>query len=83
MKLKITSDGTNKGTRLIDENGENIIGVVGIKWEGHIKEGTTKAVIEFVDIPMESEIENEHVLCKRPTISYWLNSLRGRLLGSW
>ena len=54
MKLKIISDGTNTGTKLIDEDtGEMIHGISKLTWEVNVENFTTKVGVEFFNIPVE------------------------------
>ena len=54
MKLKIISDGTNVGTKLIDEDtGEMIHGISKLTWEANVKEIVSKVNVEFFNIPVE------------------------------
>lgn len=54
MKLKIVSDGTREGTKLIDENsGEMIHGVSEIIWSANPNNTMTKTTIKFFNIPVE------------------------------
>ncbi len=54
MKLKIISDGTNSGTKLIDEDtGEMIHGISKLSWEADVTALLTKVSVEFFNIPVE------------------------------
>jgi hypothetical protein len=54
MKLKIISDGTNGGTKLIDEDtGEMIHLIQKLTWEADAKDPTTKVTIELLNVPVE------------------------------
>lgn len=55
MKLKIISDGTKTGTKLIDEDtGEMIHGISKLTWEASVEDwAITKTTIEFFNIPVE------------------------------
>lgn len=54
MKLKLVSDGTKTGTKLIDEDtGEMVHGVSRVSWEADAKEHITKTTVEFFNIPVE------------------------------
>jgi hypothetical protein len=54
MKLKIISDGTNAGTKLIDEDsGEMIHLIQKLTWECNAKDHSTKVNIELLNIPVE------------------------------
>ena len=54
MKLKIISDGTNTGTKLIDEEtGQMVHGISKITWTADAEELLTKTCIEFFNIPIE------------------------------
>jgi hypothetical protein len=69
MKLKIISDGTNGGTKLIDEDtGETVHGIGKLTWEASATEVLTKATVEFFNIPVEivSKAEVDLYECKSP-----------------
>lgn len=54
MKLKIISDGTNAGTKLIDEDTGKMIHLIQkLSWEADAKEWATKVTVEFINIPVE------------------------------
>jgi hypothetical protein len=54
MKLKLISDGTNIGTKLINEDtGEAVSGISQISWEAKPEDPITKVVVEFFNIPVE------------------------------
>lgn len=54
MKLKIVSDGTNTGTKLIDEEtGEKVHGISKLTWEAGMQDPVTKVTVEFFNIPVE------------------------------
>jgi hypothetical protein len=54
MKLKLYSDGTNNGTRVIDEDtGEMVHGILKLNWEANAEELITKVGVEFFSIPVE------------------------------
>lgn len=54
MKLKIISDGTNKGTKLIDEDtGEVVHLIQKLSLEIDANEPCTKVTIELLDVPVE------------------------------
>jgi len=53
MKLKIISDGTVHGTKVLDENGDMLAGVVGILWECDKDMDMGKATITVIDVPIE------------------------------
>ena len=61
MKLKIISDGTNTGTKLIDEDtGETISGISSLTWEASANEALTKITVELFNIPVEIVSINLH-----------------------
>ncbi len=69
MKLKIISDGTNAGTKLIDEDtGEAIGGISKLIWEANATDVLTKTTIELFNIPVEilSKAEVDLYECKSP-----------------
>jgi hypothetical protein len=55
MKLKLISDGTNAGTKLIDEDtGQMIHGIAKLTWEADCKDlSVTKTTVEFFNVPVE------------------------------
>lgn len=55
MKLKIISDGTNSGTKLIDEDtGESVPLIQKLTWEASADGfGLTKVTIELLNVPAE------------------------------
>jgi len=60
MKLKIISDGTNAGTKLINEDtGESVEFVQKISWEVSAKDFTCKAIVDFINIPVEITSKTE------------------------
>lgn len=55
MKLKIISDGTNKGTKVVDEIGDMVENVQSVQWQ--ISAGMlSRATIEILAIPIETGI---------------------------
>jgi hypothetical protein len=63
-KLKIISDGTCSGTKVIDSNGNVLDGITGIKvwFDGDKHE--VKAIIEVVGIEVESFIKTNNIEVK-------------------
>jgi hypothetical protein len=53
MKLKIVSDGTVHGTKVLDEHGNMLVGVVSINWEVDKDSDFGKATIGVIDVPLE------------------------------
>jgi|SRR6185436_16568660 len=54
MKLKIISDGTNEGTKLIDEDtGEMFHGISKLNWQANTDDTLTKVNVEFFNVPVE------------------------------
>lgn len=54
MKLKIISDGTNAGTKLINEDtGEAIHLIQKLSWECNVEDMVSKVTIELLNIPVE------------------------------
>jgi hypothetical protein len=54
MKLKIISDGTNAGTKLIDEDtGEMVHGVSKLSFEAGVDDFISKVSVEFTNIAVE------------------------------
>jgi hypothetical protein len=60
MKLKIISDGTNVGTRLIDENTGEMIGYIQkITWKANVESFLPTVTVELLDIPVEIVTKSE------------------------
>lgn len=64
MKLKIISDGTSYGTRLVNADTNEPIGFVeSIEWKVSVGDPAAKAIITFVNLPVEIlcevDLENE------------------------
>ncbi len=60
MKLKIISDGTTVGTKLInEETGEMIHYVQKITWEVNAQGAISKATIELAKIPIEVVVDSK------------------------
>lgn len=58
MKLKLISDGTNTGTKLIDEDtGEMVHGISKLTWEANSNDMITKTTVEFFNIPVELDVK--------------------------
>jgi hypothetical protein len=58
VRLRIVSDGTPRGTRVEDQDGREVWGVVGVVWS--IKVGRfAKASIRLVDVPVVVEGDGE------------------------
>ncbi len=56
MKLKIISDGTKVGTRLVNaETGEAIGLIQNLKWEVDVKEPFTKVTVTLLNVGFEME----------------------------
>lgn len=54
MKLKIISDGTSFGTKLLNEDtGEPIGFVESIEWKINVGDTFATAVVKFVQVPVE------------------------------
>jgi hypothetical protein len=54
MKLKIISDGTNAGTKLIDEDTGKMVHLIQkLSWEANAKEPFAKVTVELINIPVE------------------------------
>lgn len=59
MKLKLISDGTSIGTKLIDEDtGEQIHGISKISCNLDVKDTLSKVNVEFFNIPVEIETKS-------------------------
>lgn len=60
MKLKIISDGTATGTKLIDEASGEAIGLVqSIKWEMQASQVVSMATVTVLKVPFEAIAEAE------------------------
>lgn len=58
MRVKIISDGTAYGTRIVNmETGELVEGVVSVRWQMDAKDNTASVDISFVKVPIEAEGE--------------------------
>ena len=58
MKIKIISDGTSHGTKVINADTEEMVeGVVAVEWKVRADEDFATAHIEFENIPVELEAE--------------------------
>ena len=57
VKLKIVSDGTNRGTKVIDEMGNMIERVQSVQWSMKVGE-FSRATIEILDVPIETMVMN-------------------------
>lgn len=54
IKLKIISDGTNLGTKIIDEEtGTQVSNIKKITWKADYERSITTAIIEFFNLPVE------------------------------
>lgn len=54
MKLKLISDGTNTGTKLInEETGETVQRISKLSFEANAKDQLTKVTVELFDVPVE------------------------------
>jgi hypothetical protein len=60
MKLKIVSDGTPTGTRLLTEDGNYIEGVRSIHWEIGVDK-VASAIVDIVLVPAELEVDDQRV----------------------
>lgn len=57
MKIRIISDGTGPGTRVVDERGEKVEMVTAVKWKLDDPRGLATAELTFVKVPVEVEGE--------------------------
>jgi hypothetical protein len=56
MRVKIISDGTSLGTRVVDaETGEILEGIVGLSWVATARSDLTAATITLMGVPVELE----------------------------
>jgi hypothetical protein len=79
MRLKVVSDGTSRGTQVVDaETGERVWGVSHIQYSIGVRE-PARLTVEFVD-GMKVDIEGEPVVvpADRAKRSWWT-----RLLDFW
>ena len=54
MKLKIVSDGTTRGTQVVDaETGEVLEGVIGVSFSANISSSLAHAKVELQKVPFE------------------------------
>lgn len=54
MRLKIVSDGTREGTKVVNaETGEEVENVVAVRWEGDARNPDTYAQISLMKIQAE------------------------------
>lgn len=59
MSVKIVSDGTPQGTRVLDDFGMPISGVTKITWIMEDAQSIGKAIIEFEKVVIEASAEVE------------------------
>ncbi len=60
MRIKIISDGTTLGTRLVNaETGESIDGATSITWSANIDDGSVVALVRFIRLPIDAIGEAE------------------------
>jgi hypothetical protein len=62
MKLKLISDGTLQGTKVVDEQGNSIGKVTKVEWsvdanEMNVYQRNARCTLELMDVPAELEIE--------------------------
>lgn len=58
MRIRILSDGTGNGTRVVDERGQRVEMVTKIEWQVEVK-GLATAVLTFARVPVEVSGELE------------------------
>jgi len=56
-KIKIISDGTVTGTKVVDENDIPLTDISRITWTVSAEDALATAIIEFINIPVELEGE--------------------------
>lgn len=57
MRLKIISDGTVPGTRVVDEETDREVeGVIAVSWSGEVATGEVKARITVKHMPVELDV---------------------------
>lgn len=54
-KIKIISDGTVAGTRVVDENNISLDNISRLTWTVSTEDTLATALIEFINIPVEIE----------------------------
>ena len=54
-KIKIISDGTVAGTRVVDENNTPLDNISRLTWTVSTEDTLATALIEFINIPVEIE----------------------------
>ena len=59
MKLKIISDGTSQGTRIVSLEGRQLRDVTKVTWSVNAG-GKSKAIIEVEEVPVEVVGESKH-----------------------
>lgn len=67
MRVKITSDGTAFGTRVVDaESGEPIERVTSVSWSVDMERMVASANVTFVGVPVEIKGELEETFMEPP-----------------
>ena len=56
-KIKIISDGTVAGTKVVDESNTPLTDIKKITWTANAEDTLVNATIEFINIPVEIEGE--------------------------
>lgn len=60
MKLKIISDGTTVGTKLINEETGEMVGLVqNIQWEVGVGDNFASATVRLIKVPVELNVDAE------------------------
>jgi len=57
MQVKIISDGTSQGTKIIDENGNALENVSDIVWQADARTSLCTAFLTLVKVPIEVKVE--------------------------
>lgn len=79
MKLKIISDGTPTGTKLIDEEtGEAIHLIQKLTWEANANEFSTKITIELLNVPVEITSKADVDLYKFTEENQWAEPVHSK-----
>ncbi|MBT0666332.1 hypothetical protein KI809_18650 [Geobacter pelophilus] len=55
MKIKIISDGTPMGTRILDESGNPMKNVIAASWELQANDKLATVKLELIDVSVELE----------------------------
>jgi len=56
-KLRIVSDGTIEGTKVLDSNGGIVSGIAKVEWKCDAQTRMPLATITFIEVPIELEVD--------------------------